>query len=120
VDFFRKLTLRDWGIIAASFAVALIASGITNPSVKNEDPVTQAEEPVSNDQLVSPEELKAAGDRIAAEAKDFGSDCEAAEAHFVATGDFARCKMEGTEGISLEVIISGESLPPDPALKDAE
>lgn len=110
-----KWTLRIitvLGILAIILFVQLPKSPTSVPTEVIEVP---ADETVSNDQLISPEELKAAGDRLAAGAQDFGSDCDAAEEHTATTGGDARCLMDG-----LPVFFSREGLPPDPAELSAE
>lgn len=86
-------------------------------SVPTEVIQVPADETPSDGGLVSREQLKAAGDKLVAGATDFGSDCKAAEDYFHATGGDARCKQEGSD---LEIIISSEGLPQDPAELSAE
>ena len=108
----RIITLL--GILAIILFVQLPKSPTSVPTEVIEVP---ADETPSDGGLVSPEELKAAGDKLIAGATDFGSDCKAAEVHFQTTGGDARCKQEGSD---LEVIISSEGLPQDPAELSAE
>ena len=110
-----KWTLRIitvLGILAIILFVQLPKSPTSTPTEVIEVP---ADEAPSNGGLISQEELKAAGDRIAAGARDFGSDCKAAQAHTEVTRGDARCLMDG-----LPVFFSREGLPPDPAEESAE
>lgn len=86
-------------------------------SVPTEVIEVPADEAPRNGGLISQEELKAAGDKLVAGAKDFGRDCNAAETYTLTTGGDARCKMEGAGG---EVIYSIKGLPEDPAEQSAE
>lgn len=114
-----KWPMRIIALLGIIAAVILFQweKNLSPPSVPTEVIEVPADETASDGGLVSQEALKAAGDRLVAGARDFGSDCKAAEAHFHATGGDARCKQEGSD---LEVIISSEGLPQDPAELSAE
>lgn len=120
VAFFKRHSVTI-AVLAIGIFMAVFLSnqfGQKSPtSVPTEVIEVPADEAPSNGGLVSQDELKAAGDKLVAGAKDFGRDCNAAETYTLTTGGDARCKMEGAGG---EVIYSIKGLPEDPAEQSAE
>lgn len=116
-----KWTLRIITLVGIILIVLFARFGLPSHPVPSSTPVENVivpdDGPPNDGGLITKEELKAAGDKLAADAQDFGKDCKAAEAHNVKTGGNARCNMEGFDG---DIIYSNKGLPMDPAEKSAD
>ncbi len=111
-----KWTLRIITVLGV-LAIILFAQLPKSPtSTPTEVIQVPADETPSDGGLVTQETLKAAGNKLAATARNFGPDCNAAELHTIKTGENTRCELPG----GAETIFSLSGLPQDPAERSAE
>jgi hypothetical protein len=97
-----KWTLRIITLVGIILIVLFARFGLPSHPVPSSTPVENVivpdDGPPNDGGLITKEELKAAGDKLAADAQDFGKDCKATEAHNVKTG-FGGCHLSARGAI---------------------